>query len=228
MPPPAKPLPAPPCPGAAGACLCSWDTQGDRTHGVGTLELWDSRAGSGYVWDGKMTSASGCASVTTATSLLTLTASAGAGAGVMYTAVGVSPDMALSICEARSSKGREAGARRGAGAGAWRTPAPHRPGSRVCPQGSPVYSSPAAQRLPRSVRGSAGRRWMGSRSPVLARVAATDLWSASVRAFIWEMGFNHVVGARVWRMRAGKVSPAAGCAACVRGPLAVREMGGRQ
>jgi len=175
-----------------------------------------------------MTSASGCASVTTATSLLTLTASAGAGAGVMYTAVGVSPDMALSICEARSSKGREAGARRGAGAGAWRTPAPHRPGSRVCPQGSPVYSSPEAQRLPRSVRGSAGRRWMGSRSPVLARVAATDLWSASVRAFIWEMGFNHVVGARVWRMRAGKVSPAAGCAACVRGPLAVREMGGRQ
>ena len=81
---------------------------------------------------------------------------------------------------------------------------------------------------PDRLGGGSGCRWMGVRSPVLTRVAAMDLWSVSVRAFIWEMGFTHVVGARVWRMRAANVSPAAGCAACVRGPLAVREMGGRQ
>ena len=63
--------------------------------------------------------------------------------------------MALSICAARSTKGREAGARRGAGADAWKTPAPAGPGSRVCPQG-PLSYSPPAQCMHRSVRGCGG------------------------------------------------------------------------
>jgi hypothetical protein len=45
---------------------------------------------------------------------------------------------------ARSINGREAGARRGADAGACKTPAPTGPGSRVCPQGSPVLFSAGA------------------------------------------------------------------------------------
>lgn len=57
-----------------------------------------ARLGAGYVWCGKMTDASGRATVTAATSLLTLAASAGAGAGATYKTVGASPDMALSIC----------------------------------------------------------------------------------------------------------------------------------
>ncbi len=96
--------------------------------------------------------------------------------------------MALSICAARSTKGREAGARRGAGAEAWTTPASAGPGSRVCPRG-PVYSPPARACTDR-LGGAGVRRWMGDRSLALVWAAATDLWSASVRAFIGEMGFG--------------------------------------
>lgn len=97
VPPPAKPLPAPPRAGAASACLPVGTHRGEKTHGGGRLEFRGG-LGAGYVWCGKMTDASGRATVTAATSLLTLAASAGAGAGATYKTVGASPDMALSIC----------------------------------------------------------------------------------------------------------------------------------
>lgn len=192
------------------------------------MELWDARAGSSYVWGGEMTSASCCASVTTATSLLTLTASAGAGAGGMYTAVGVSPDMALSICQARSSKGREAGARRCAGAGTWRTPAPTGPDHAFVPKALQSIHRRRRKGCPDRLGGPRGAGGWGSARPYLRGWPRLICGPRVFAHIIWEMGFNHVVCVGVRRMRAANVSSAAGCAACVRGPLAVREMGGRQ
>ena len=69
---------------------------------------------------------------------------------------------------------------------------------------------------------------MGDRSLALIWVIATDLWTASVRAFIGEMGCGAgfcAVGAPacVLRMLARR-----GVRPCVREVLALREMGGRK
>ena len=153
-----------------------------------------------------MTSASGCASVTAATSLLTLTASAGAGAGVMYTAVGVSPDMALSICEARSSKGREAGARRGAGAGAWTTPAPTGPDHAFVPKALQSIHRRRRKGYPDRLGGPRGAGGWGTVRPYLRG------WP---RRICGPRAFAHSFGK--W---ASTMLLAQGCGACVLGKLA--------